>query len=225
MATKKHNPGCPCCACIAADGPYAKFENTPTVRIVISGLPASYIFSHFISGFSFEERYDFDIEGMDSANGTFFWPLTKNTQGCLIPLSGYLDSYPTDDNRVLRNYDRPSCNLISSGGDPGVPFIIISGSESAGPIFTLSVNVARGLHFNVRGQIDFTPVTDYTATAGDNTVSIGGTLFSASWPKSSGDIKIIRRAQPEALCNLPLENVDGFVFETIGHISAEIIDL
>jgi hypothetical protein len=212
---------------VAADGPYEAFENTPTIKITITGLPSSYDFKYFDSPFPYTviERHEFDLPGMDSDNGTYILSLSNKASGCIIFSGEYFNSYSTSDSGVLKTYTRPGCLQTNSASNATTPFIAINGTIATGPKYTITVTMARGPHYNIRGHIELTPVALYTDSEASNTVAIGGTAFSQTWARSSGDIKIIRRALPAVFCDLPQENADGFVFETIGSITAEIIDL
>lgn len=89
----KNKPGCPCCQCECADGTlYPKFTR---IKVVISGLPASY---------SYTVAYDFEgtlrwgsldavggkyfygtitINGLDDLNGTHFFDVPHTPENCL----------------------------------------------------------------------------------------------------------------------------------------------
>jgi len=220
------NCSCGCFDCIADDGFYKKFKNTPVIKITISGLPSSYQYMHFeFFPFMINQRYEYDLVGMDSANGTYFWPLRKSGSGCLVAGSDYFDSYFTTDSRITRTYTLPGCSQLGSTSSIQTPFITIDGFTLSGPRYSIAVKMARGSAYSILGQIELTPATPYTASEEDNTVFVTNPLVTQTWPRASGEIKILRKAQPAVVCGLAVEDASGFVFETIGNLTAELIDL
>ena len=124
MAFRKNKPGCPCCDCTCPDdGPsYPKFS---TMRIVISGLAASYDYYN-------ESQYDFGlvqthegtVTGLDAANGTYLireeLEATMNA-GCIVdgeesyPIGVYEEEFTLYYTETLTQYPNFDC-------DPAVPF-------------------------------------------------------------------------------------------------------
>lgn len=93
MAFRKNKPGCPCCACICPDEVtgYPRFS---TMRIVISGLGASYDYYNELSGIFSTRTHDGTVTGLDAANGTYILrselEATMNV-GCVVDGE---ESYP-----------------------------------------------------------------------------------------------------------------------------------
>ena len=96
MAFRKNKPGCPCCDCTCPDdGPsYPKFS---TIRIVISGLDASYDYYNESQGDLGSVRtHEGTVTGLDAANGTYLireeLEATMNA-GCIVDGE---ESYPIE---------------------------------------------------------------------------------------------------------------------------------
>jgi hypothetical protein len=123
MAFRKNKPGCPCCDCTCPDdGPsYPKFS---TIRIVISGLDASYdYYNESQWDFGQVQTHDGTVTGLDAANGTFLireeLEATMNA-GCIVdgeesyPIAVYEEEFTLYDTATRTRYYNFDC-------DPAVP--------------------------------------------------------------------------------------------------------
>jgi hypothetical protein len=148
MAFRKNKPGCPCCDCTCPDeGPsYPKFS---TMRIVISGLAASYdYYNESQWDFGQVQTHDGTVTGLDAVNGTYIISSelgeTLNA-GCIddsntsYPILVYEEEfilYHTDSRTRYFNFD---CDP-----DPGQPF----------PPVTATVEYENEIHLRVWKEAD-----------------------------------------------------------------------
>lgn len=108
MASKKHNPGCPCCdelppsSCLAARGHFGRtqgdtisydpFNTGSQVQLTLSGFPASVFARQVLPSFltnldrSFPWR-EYTWTGLDDLNGTFLVDLPLTGAGCIGALN------------------------------------------------------------------------------------------------------------------------------------------
>lgn len=228
MARKKHNPGCPCCGCESNGGSYPGFDNIPTVRIIISGLPDEigpfYRWARSPGGIW--TRHEYYIRDLDLANGTYFWTLEKEGAKCIKKQPyGFLESMTIKLDEEIRTEGSTQCGFVGTTTDLKTPSLTITETIADGDDFGLQIVCAVGGIFTMRGEIEFNgPTFDMSTTTEDNTLIFAG-FANLVWPRSSGDIKLRRIALAADTCGISAEDASGLVEGTVGSITAEIIDL
>lgn len=218
----------PPCECVGNPGFFSRgFAGTPTIRIVISGLPASYTWSDFFSVSSVFQKNDWTLTGLNSINGTYFLGLAKAGLFCI-------DEPATPGAITSSNYTEAFARSSRSGPNICIETSTSSGSASknAGPTvtfvgtqFIINLNQSATNYYGFLGEVRMScPSYDYTTTSGNNSIT-GGFASPRTWPRSSGEIKILRRAIADGTCGFTPEHASGQVFATIGTLTAEIVDL
>jgi hypothetical protein len=109
VAKKNHNPGCPCCnpcKCFWSEEPTRVFSGTPTVKVVIAGIPDSIgpftLNRNLFGTTSFLDEYT--ISGWSAINGTYFFEVPKQENGCIVDFTSS-GSFPTPFATELIPYD------------------------------------------------------------------------------------------------------------------------
>jgi hypothetical protein len=222
------------CDCIIKCGcgddpilPSMSFIGTPTIRIVVSGMPASYAWIDRINRISFNERNQWDLVGLNGINGTYFIELPKVNGFCIDKTANESFSSPVTytQNRIRENSPIGDiCNINFTETTTASRTASVSGSSVGG---SLSFSIAASLSdfYEIRGTVLFEcPSYDTADAIGNNTIN-GGFTTNKTWPYSSGEIRIIRRAISTATCGDPQEDASGEVFAVVGTIVAEMLDL
>lgn len=225
--------GCECdrlCKCSADPSvPSQAFIGKPTIRIVISGLPASYEWVDYVGQIFLWERNEWNLAGISGLNGTYFIELQKRNDFCIDEtFSVSFDSvfgYVENRIRSLSPFaDQCAVNFTETTNL--TKNINVFGTSGGG---SLSLRIEAGLtfYYGIRALISFSCLDGYdmSRAEGENSINAGIVEPSRTWPKASGEIKIIRRALMLDACGYPAESADGIIFKTIGSISAEILDL
>jgi hypothetical protein len=227
-----HGPrdDCGCCAIICGCENDAtlrspSFFGTPTVKITISGLPDKYEWSHVRFVDFVAQKTDWTLDGLSGANGTYFFALSKRNAFCIDENagSGISDLIAFTETRVVttRVFLQP-CDISSTS-----TFTASRNLDFTANVSSSVIAAGVGDQYGVRGHIEWScPEYDYTTSTATNELRIFGPFGSArTWPRSTGEIKIRRLAIQLAECDWDAESSDGEVFETIGLITAEILDL
>jgi hypothetical protein len=215
VARKKHNPGCPCCeptACPCLDNPSASsraFANTPTVKLVISGLPAVVEFHYVRYGwFAFGEntRYTHRIEGLDAGNGTYFFDQNKENLVCPVSATG-IEFFSVSWTQKRDIYTRSTCAFVSTETDSFSQDLsvlgFLTGGEVAMPGNFFPYWEIYGTKFALC-EDDFDP-----------NLNEGGT---------NGDIILAREFSIRGNCDGP-SDPNIIVEDVIGSIVYELLDL
>jgi len=232
--TTWHGPrgDCGCCGgtrCACANDPEQNspsFTDTPTFRVVIAGMPATYEWSDFRSLGSFWHKNDWTLTGLSGINGTYFVPLEKRNSVCIDESApaGFSDpvSFTEAFARDISDFS-DICTVTSSTTGTATRSLSFSGSFSFN-IFGIVIQYSLTDIYAIRGEVEMScPDYDYSASLLTNTISAFGS--SQTWPRASGDIKILRRAISSADCGYPLESASGQVFATIGTIAVDLINV
>lgn len=223
---------CGCCEIVCgcesdSTVPSPAFTGTPTFRITLAGLPATYEWSDFIGRIFFREKNDFTLTSLADANGTYFVELQKRNDFCINESAavGFATtiSYTRGRNTIFS--DVPDICVPTSTTSSSTLSTLSFSVAAVGGFFSLIIVGGLPDYYQIKGQVEMS-CPDYDPSTSPNTNSINGG-FSASqfWPRSSGEIKIQRRAITTADCGYPLEDATGVIFETIGTISVELLEL
>jgi hypothetical protein len=243
VARKKHNPGCPCCSscnCFWSGEPTRSFVGTPTVKVVIAGVPDT--ISPVSVWATFSSLREYVPTGLSAINGTYFFPVSKQSNGCIIDSmsSGSPAAFATelidyDSDLTTTTYDG-SCYVTGSsttsstqqasiaifkhstfyaGGNPGDILIFLSAGESS---------AIQGVYYGLTAGLQLQCMNDYDYTAVSSSVENLVTIYPGyqpTWPRNSGDIKL-SVGERAARCSLSAIN---YRFENAGTITAELLDL
>lgn len=154
MATKKHNPGCPCCSgCeCPAGGTSRAFTKKPTVRTIVAGLPATYSFDSTSPAVGTRTYSTTTITGMDAANGTYFWELPK-VGNCInyatVPnaITPFSQSFALDFSVTARTLSGSTgCTVASSTTYTFQSNLVIGGARLASVGVAVGASTAQILH-------------------------------------------------------------------------------
>lgn len=229
-----HGPrgDCGCCGgtrCACADDPEQtspSFTDTPTFRVVIAGMPATYEWSDFRSLGSFWHKNDWTLTGLSGINGTYFVPLEKRDLVCIDETKAAGFSDPSSFTEAFARDISVSgdiCTVTSSETGTATKNLSFSGSFSFN-LFNIIIQYDLSDIYAIRGEVEmFCPTYDFSESVRDNTISAFGA--SRTWPRSSGEIKIFRRAISTTDCGYTLEHASGQVFATIGTIAVDLINV
>lgn len=91
MPVNRLSPGCGCCdqSCLCPDGStenstYAGAGQSFSLKVIVSNLPSTVTFNVLNTiGTSNEDYGTYQIDDLDTMNGTYFLPLPKTASGCL----------------------------------------------------------------------------------------------------------------------------------------------
>jgi len=243
VASKNHNPGCPCCnpcKCYVTLEPTRKFTGTPTVKVVIAGVPDT--ISPILVWPNFGTLREYIPTGLSAVNGTYFFAVPKQENGCIV---NFTSSGLTPDPFELAEieYDRElnttvydSCSVVSTSSataklkaeirlskhvssfgiaDAGDISVFFSAGEgSAGGSFW---GLSAGLLLQCTKEYDYYNVA---ASKLNSVLIFPG--FTETWPVPSGDVKLIVGDRDFTRCGIgPL----AYRFENAGTITAELLDI
>lgn len=145
--------GCGCATCECPEGGTSKvFTKKPTVRTVISGLPAFYSFDSTSPAFGTRTYSTTTITGMDAANGTYFWELPKvgncinyqTVPNAIIPFS---QSFALDFFVTARTLSGSTgCTVASSSVHTFQANLLVGGSRLASIGVAVGASTAQLLH-------------------------------------------------------------------------------
>lgn len=234
-----HGPrsGCGCCKCSCSGGGESrKFANTPTVKVVVSGLPASYEWSQELKDpiFGAEGDRATTVEGLHLFNGTYFSEAEKTTGDC-IDFYGTLSLAPSSstitETRVSRGYPD------SSGCYTGLPDTVTSNITTSFSVttwdndsFRVNFTASHAGYFLVQGTSFAACKDDFDASLSVETFEVGvsgpgltgpGSFGSATKNSSEQKIWLGRTGSSLNRC-LPVES---YIVVEIGSLTVEVLDL
>jgi len=205
--------GCCGCECFADPGFFSRsFIGTPTVKVVVSGLPATIDHSYVqvrANSFEFVNRiFRTVISGLDQLNGTYFFEMTKKGS-CVRNASGE-EVYTTTFQRVESS--------VAPGASPCNPSVLIDETTTpsavvAGNWQSASITAPSNVYVSISAlQIalcrnDFIPIV--------------------SGSTNNGDIILSKLSNDATPCDTRFRSgvIDSTETEVIGSITYEMLDL
>lgn len=192
--------GCcpPLCLC-GMLGEYGGFLNTPTARLTISGLPATFSYTARRAG-SGQWLWDyFELTGMNDANGTYIVEQLKEDDFCIDPLSNPVYNGTISYSELRDSYRSPTsdeCNLTFNGSTTTartVPFRIqwtgrsVLGSVGSGGIAIFYTFVRVEIPLGCGDDYGGANTAGITLRADTGFLSVDTCGFSGRPPDIGGD--------------------------------------
>ncbi len=209
--------GCGCrCQCPHDPGQFSeKFAGTPTLKVVVSGLPPVLEHTYIqVRNNSFEFTntiYYSKLTGLDQLNGTYFFELIKSQSGCLISGTGE-ESFP-----IEFLFEQ---STVGAGNNPCVPGVIVA-NEFDPPAFVFG-NLSRAFsgfpsdiseRFSIKGEQVALCRNNYIPVDTDG--------------ENNGEIIFRYLTNDATPCDtrLRFSVIDSHVEEVVGFVTYEMLDL
>jgi hypothetical protein len=212
------NGTCGCCApCVCLDDPEQSgrdFSGTPTVKVVVTGLPSTISFSYVRvrnSPFEFVNTITIvTLDGLDALNGTYFFEMQKTESNCLI----------NDPQNETFSIDvTVDTYTVGPGASPCTPSLAISntfGSNATvnGNAFQARVDFPGASNYSARGDQDVTCQDNYIPIIGDD-------------DENNGDIILDVLANDATDCDTRFRAsvIDFRALSVIGNVTYEMLNL